>query len=138
MVLIDTGPLLASLEANTIAAETDGAVLCVSRGTDRELVKRSVDLLGEKCRNFEGIVINRLDAQQFDKYVASTMSMSIPQDPAASWRSASAKPSGGSSVPTLVTRTAPGAAANGSRAGNRSHYRADDDGDGHENGTYAD
>lgn len=112
MVLIDTGPLLASLEANTIAAETDGAVLCVSRGTDRELVKRSVDLLGEKCRNFEGIVINRLDAQQFDKYVSSTMSMSVPNDPTASWRSASAKPNGGSggaNIPTLVTRTAPGA-----------------------------
>ena len=104
IVLVDTGPLLASLEANTIAAETDGSVLCVSRGTDRKLVERSVEILQERTRSFEGIVINRLDAAQFDKFVASTMSVSVPNDAASTWRGASAKGDAAGS-PRLVTRS---------------------------------
>lgn len=125
VVLIDTGPLLASLEANLIAGETDGTVLCVSRGTDRNLVKRSVQVLSDKGSVFEGIVINRLDAQQFDKHVASTMSMSVPQDTVAAWRASPGRPAGGPTPgPTLVTR-APHGQSNASNGHN---------GNGHSNG----
>ncbi len=107
IVLVDTGPLLASLEANTIAAETDGSVLCISRGTDRKLVERSVELLTERSRSFEGVVVNRLDAGQFDKFVASTMSVSVPNDAATAWRGASARAeeAAAGGTPKLVTRT---------------------------------
>ncbi len=40
VILIDTGPILGSIEASPVAVAADGVVLCVSRGQQRQLVDR--------------------------------------------------------------------------------------------------
>ncbi|MFG0329799.1 MAG: GumC family protein [Phycisphaerales bacterium] len=59
VVLIDTGPLTGSLEANLVAALADQTVLAVARGQDPRLVNGALerlDRLGAACA---GIVFNR-------------------------------------------------------------------------------
>ena len=100
IVIIDTGPLLGSLEAHLVAGEADATVMCVSRGTDREMVRRGAGVLTEKSGHFEGLVLNRLDAPQFDRYVASHMSVSVPQNGPAAWRGAGVALPPKSNLPT--------------------------------------
>ena len=59
VVLIDTGPLLGSLEANLTTSHADGALLVISKGQDGKQVQsslRRVADLGGRCL---GIVYNR-------------------------------------------------------------------------------
>lgn len=58
IVLIDTGPVLGSLEASIAAAEADGTVLIVSRGDQKALVTKSLNQLKSVHANVAGIVFN--------------------------------------------------------------------------------
>ncbi|XAL98748.1 hypothetical protein OT109_14310 [Phycisphaeraceae bacterium D3-23] len=58
IVLVDTGPVLGSLEASIAAAEADGTVLIVSRGDQKSLVQRSLTQLASVHANVAGIVFN--------------------------------------------------------------------------------
>ncbi|MEM9414672.1 MAG: hypothetical protein AAGA29_04235 [Planctomycetota bacterium] len=58
IVLVDTGPVLGSLEASIAAAEADGTVLIVSRGDQKSLVHRSLAQLDSVNANVAGIVFN--------------------------------------------------------------------------------
>src|SRR5207247_713342 len=42
IVLIDSGPLLGSIEATPVCAAADGVILCVSRGQQRPLVEKAI------------------------------------------------------------------------------------------------
>ena len=42
MILVDTGPILGSIEASLVCAAADGVVLAVSRGQSRPLVEKSL------------------------------------------------------------------------------------------------
>lgn len=62
VVLIDTGPLLGSLEANLAASNAASVVLVVSKGQDAKFVQtslRRIDELGATCL---GVVYNRANA----------------------------------------------------------------------------
>jgi capsular exopolysaccharide synthesis family protein len=81
IVVIDTGPILGSLEASVVAAEVDGVIVAVARGQQQPLVEKAVKLLRSVGANIFGIVFNRAEQRDFQRSVAS-----------ASIRSQSAKP----------------------------------------------
>jgi len=58
IVLIDTGPVLGSLEASIAAAEADATVLIVSRGDQKSLVQRAISQLLSVRANLAGVVFN--------------------------------------------------------------------------------
>jgi len=58
IVLIDTGPVLGSLEASIAAAESDSTVMIVSRGDQRSIATRSIDQLRSVRANIAGLVFN--------------------------------------------------------------------------------
>ena len=57
-MLIDTGPVLGSLEASIVAAEADATVVIVSRGDKKSLVTRSLDQLRSVRAQIVGLVFN--------------------------------------------------------------------------------
>jgi Mrp family chromosome partitioning ATPase/uncharacterized protein involved in exopolysaccharide biosynthesis len=59
LILIDCGPILGSIEAAIVSAESDGVVLVVSRGGDRTAAEDAVTLLSSAGAQVEGIVFNR-------------------------------------------------------------------------------
>jgi hypothetical protein len=60
-VLIDTGPVLGSIEAGMVATATDQVVLMLSRGESRSFVERAVAHLQSVQAKLAGVVFNRAD-----------------------------------------------------------------------------
>jgi Mrp family chromosome partitioning ATPase len=58
-IIIDTGPILGSLEASVAAREADDVILAIARGASAPLVTRTVELLGTLGARLGGIVFNR-------------------------------------------------------------------------------
>ncbi len=58
IVLIDTGPVLGSLEASIAAAESDATVMIVSRGDNRSIAVKSLAQLRSVHADISGIVFN--------------------------------------------------------------------------------
>lgn len=86
IVLIDTGPILGSLEANLVAALSDGVVLAVSRGQSHKFVAACLDRLNRMGARVAGLVFNRAESRDFDRSVsaASVCSQSLrPGSPGA-------------------------------------------------------
>jgi capsular exopolysaccharide synthesis family protein len=67
IILIDTGPILGSIEASPVAVASDGVVLCVSRGQQRQLVDRALAHLHAISAKLAGVVFNRAQAQDFER-----------------------------------------------------------------------
>jgi capsular exopolysaccharide synthesis family protein len=59
IVLIDTGPVLGSIEASPVAAASDGVILAVARGQQRPLVEKALSQLAAIHATVAGIVFNR-------------------------------------------------------------------------------
>jgi Mrp family chromosome partitioning ATPase/uncharacterized protein involved in exopolysaccharide biosynthesis len=59
MILVDTGPILGSVEAAIVASEVQGMVLVVSRGSDKSDADRAVSMLTNAHAWIEGLVFNR-------------------------------------------------------------------------------
>ncbi len=66
VILIDTGPILGSIEASLVAAVSDGVILAVARGQQRPLVERSISHLASIGAPLAGVVFNRAQAQDFE------------------------------------------------------------------------
>ena len=73
-VIIDTGPILGSIEASPVAAASDAVILCVARGQQRPLVEKSLAHLASIGARLAGVVFNRAQARDFERSV-SRMSM---------------------------------------------------------------
>lgn len=73
-ILIDSGPILGSIEASPVAANADGVILTVSRGQQRPLVEKALAQLTAIRATIAGVVFNRAQAKDFDRSV-SRMSM---------------------------------------------------------------
>jgi len=69
-ILIDTGPVLGSIEASLVAAAADAVVLTVSRGQQRPLVERTIQHLQHIKANLAGIVFNRAQNSDFDRSIS--------------------------------------------------------------------
>jgi len=78
-VLIDTGPVLGSLEANLAAPQSDGVVLAVARGQSQRMVHACLERLGRMHARCAGLVFNRASAHDFENSVsaASVVSQSM-------------------------------------------------------------
>ena len=72
VVLIDTGPILGSLEASMVAAQADAVVLTVSSGVPQALVRRALDRLVEVGANIAGMVLNRAAAREVADFAFSS------------------------------------------------------------------
>ncbi len=83
VVLIDTGPILGSLEAQLVSAMADGVVMCVTKGVSRPLVGRAMAQLGTLNARVAGIVFNRAslgDVVIYGSQTTSTPMRSVPRD----------------------------------------------------------
>lgn len=75
IVLIDTGPAMGSLEASIAAAEADATVLIVSRGDEKSVIRKCVELLESVHANLVGVVFNHaLDSDMSHTSYASAIS----------------------------------------------------------------
>lgn len=77
-VIIDTGPILGSLEASLVTAEADGVILAVGRGQQRQQVERAVAHLASVGAKLIGVVFNRAQPGDFRRAVSSASVRSVP------------------------------------------------------------
>ncbi len=70
IVLIDTGPLLGSLEANLVSVLSDGVVLTISRGRSPKLVDASLERLKRLGARCAGLVFNKATAHDLERSVS--------------------------------------------------------------------
>jgi Mrp family chromosome partitioning ATPase len=89
VVIIDTGPILGSLEANLLARLADRVLMVVSRGQSPKSVRaalQQVHRLGATCA---GLVFNRAMAQDFEHSTSAGSLRSRASRPDPSWSKAS-------------------------------------------------
>lgn len=78
VIIIDTGPILGSLEAAVVAMAADEVVLTVTRGDRRPLVQRAAEQLVASGANVAGIVLNRAGADDLTACAFSSSAESTP------------------------------------------------------------
>jgi Mrp family chromosome partitioning ATPase len=78
MILIDTGPILGSIEGSSVAAAADGVILCIARGQHRPLTDRAIAHLQAIGARMAGVVFNRAEAHDFERSVSRTVIHSLP------------------------------------------------------------
>lgn len=76
-VIIDTGPIMGSLEAAVVGAAADAVILTISRGQHQPLVERSVRQLRAIGANVAGLVFNRAEKRDFQRSVGSSSIRSV-------------------------------------------------------------
>ena len=83
VILIDTGPVLGSIEASLVCAASDAVILTVSRGQQRPMVERSLGHLAAIGARLAGVVFNRAQAQDFERSISgvSMRSVGVPALP---------------------------------------------------------
>lgn len=83
VILIDTGPVLGSIEASLVCAAADAVILAVSRGQQRPMVERSLGHLAAIGAKLAGVVFNRAQAHDFERSISgvSIRSVGVPGMP---------------------------------------------------------
>ncbi len=79
VVLIDTGPVLGSLEASLVCAEADGVVMVVGRGQRHDHVEQAFARVAGVGGRLAGMVFNRATPGDFRRSVSSTSMRSVPR-----------------------------------------------------------
>jgi polysaccharide biosynthesis transport protein len=64
-IIIDTGPILGSLEAAVIAQEVDGVLFAIGRGQQRQAVEKALRRLQSLDANIAGCIFNRAKDADF-------------------------------------------------------------------------
>ena len=82
IVLIDTGPLLGSVEAAVLAPEVDSVILTVARGQSPRLVERTLSQLRAAGAAVAGFVFNRATHRDFAGSCSSSSLRSVSPDEA--------------------------------------------------------
>jgi len=77
IILIDSGPILGSIEATPACAAADGVILTVARLTPRPLVEKAMSHLTSIGAKFAGVVFNRAQARDFETSVSGISLRSI-------------------------------------------------------------
>lgn len=75
IVIIDTGPVLGSIEANLAARLSDGTLLTISRGQDPKIVKAAMDRIARLGAQCAGLVFNKANIEDMSRS-ASHVSLS--------------------------------------------------------------
>jgi capsular exopolysaccharide synthesis family protein len=70
VILIDTGPILGSIEASLVCTAVDGVVLAVARGQQRPMVEKSLNHLVGIGARLLGVVFNRAQGADFTNSIS--------------------------------------------------------------------
>lgn len=70
VILIDTGPILGSIEATPVCSAVDGVILTVARGQQRPLVEKALSHLRSIGSRISGVVFNRAQARDFEQSIS--------------------------------------------------------------------
>ena len=73
-ILVDTGPILGSVEAAFVAPQADGVLLVVGRGQYKPLIKKAIDQIHAVDGDIAATIFNRASAHEIRH---STSSMSV-------------------------------------------------------------
>jgi succinoglycan biosynthesis transport protein ExoP len=71
-IIVDSGPILGSIEATAVAAEVDGVIFAVSRGQQPVLAERAIRHLQAIGATIAGFVFNRAAAKDFSGWAQSS------------------------------------------------------------------
>jgi len=74
-ILIDTGPILGSIEASLVCAAADAVVLTVARGQQRPLAEKAIGHLMSIGAKLAGVVFNRAQDTDFDRSISGLSSL---------------------------------------------------------------
>jgi capsular exopolysaccharide synthesis family protein len=77
VVVIDTGPILGSLEAQVLSAAADSVILTVARGQQQPLLQKALRMLRQIGAHVAGMVFNRAQQKDFEKSVTSSSIKSV-------------------------------------------------------------
>jgi capsular exopolysaccharide synthesis family protein len=96
VTIVDSGPILGSLEAAVVAQEADGVIFTITRGQHRELVQRAIRRLNGLGARVAGFIFNRAKPQDFHRssYASSTepaRDVDAQVEPAEVWQGESLK-----------------------------------------------
>ena len=80
VILVDTGPVLGSLESVPIVSAADATVLAVRRGRQRERLSDCMRSLNSVGARFLGVVLNCADEADCNRYVSES-SLAMPDLP---------------------------------------------------------
>ncbi len=96
VVLIDTGPVLGSVEASVIAQEVDGVILTIARGQGRAAVERSMRWMNSLGVRLAGFVFNQAKLRDFRRsgFSSATMTGSASVSPSSNGAAQPAKVAG--------------------------------------------
>jgi capsular exopolysaccharide synthesis family protein len=81
VIMIDTGPILGSIEASLVCAAADGVVLAVARGQQRPMVEKALSHLAAIGARLAGVVFNRAQANDFERSISGMSIRSISRMP---------------------------------------------------------
>jgi Mrp family chromosome partitioning ATPase/uncharacterized protein involved in exopolysaccharide biosynthesis len=80
-VLIDTGPILGSLEASLAAAEADGTIMIVSRGDQKPAIHKCIEQLNAINAKLTGIVFNHATDADIARSTYASVTVSQNRSP---------------------------------------------------------
>ena len=90
IILVDTGPILGSIEASLVCAAADRTILAVARGQQRPLVERSIGHLNAIGSRLAGVVFNRAQTRDFERSMSGLALRSRPATGTANGQAAAA------------------------------------------------
>ena len=80
LILIDTGPVLGSIEATPVVASSDSVILTASRGQNRDLVEKAILQLRNAGARIAGFVFNRANAKDFERSISGISLRSVSRE----------------------------------------------------------
>jgi polysaccharide biosynthesis transport protein len=78
LIIVDTGPILGSIEASLVCAAADRTILAVARNQQRPLVEKSIAHLQNIGAQLAGVVFNRAQARDFERSMSGLALRSRP------------------------------------------------------------
>ncbi|MFT3785620.1 MAG: P-loop NTPase [Tepidisphaeraceae bacterium] len=77
IILVDTGPVLGSIEATPLVAAADATILTVAKGQNRDLVEKAIAHLRQIGARIAGVVFNRAGARDFERSISGISLRSV-------------------------------------------------------------
>jgi polysaccharide biosynthesis transport protein len=112
VVVIDTGPILGSIEASLVSSAADGVILAIGRGQSRTQAERAMEYLTNVRATLIGVVFNRAEPNDFRRAVSSASVRSVPMQNGQGRPFTRALPALGPMASTVASHSSP--AENGS------------------------
>ncbi|HQY87563.1 MAG TPA: CpsD/CapB family tyrosine-protein kinase, partial [Tepidisphaeraceae bacterium] len=77
VILLDTGPVLGSIEATPVVAAADATILTVARGQDRTMVEKAIVHIRSVGGRLAGFVFNRAATRDFENTISGISLRSV-------------------------------------------------------------